>query len=98
MIDTKSFLLAGMALAALSAHADTYAPAEERPGRTVLVPMSVERPPGESWALVRRTDVDLVFLRPAEKTAAAWWPSPAARCPTSARARPRNWPPTSAKS
>ena len=67
MIDTKSFLLAGMTLAALSAHADTYAPAEERPGRTVLVPMSVERPPGESWALVRRTDVDLVFLRPAEK-------------------------------
>lgn len=67
MTDAKSLLLAGMALAALSAHADSYAPAEERPGRTVLVPMSVERPPGEGWALVRRTDVDLVFLRPAEK-------------------------------
>lgn len=63
----RSLLAAGLALAALAAAAQPYAPAEERPGRVVLVPMSVERPAGEGWVLVRRTDTELTFLRPAAK-------------------------------
>ena len=61
-------LLACLALVPLTASAQTYAPAEERPGRIVLVPMSVERPAGPGWVLVRRTDSDLTFLHPADKT------------------------------
>lgn len=60
--------LACLALAPLTASAQAYAPAEERPGRVVLVPMSVERPAGLGWALVRRTDSDLTFLHPSDKT------------------------------
>lgn len=45
---------------------DGTAPAEERPGRFVLVPMSVERPAGERWAIVRRSDTEIDFVRPAE--------------------------------
>jgi TPR repeat protein len=59
--------LACLALTPLAAQAQTHAPAEERPGRIVLVPMSVERPAGAGWALVRRTDTDLTFLHPADK-------------------------------
>lgn len=62
----KTALLAGLMLAPLIAAAQLiYAPAEDRPGRIVLVPMSVERPDGEGWAMVRRTDHDLTFMRPA---------------------------------
>jgi len=60
-------LAATLALTALEAAAQTYAPAEDRPGRVVIVPMSIERPAGEGWALVRRTDTELTFLRPAAK-------------------------------
>lgn len=60
-------LLACLALPPLAAQAQTHAPAEDRPGRIVLVPMSVERPAGAGWALVRRTDTDLTFLHPADK-------------------------------
>lgn len=67
MMIHRTFLLACLALAPLPALAQTYAPAEDRPGRLVLVPMSVERPAGSGWALVRRTDTELVFIRPAEK-------------------------------
>ncbi len=41
------------------------ASAEERPGRFMLVPMSVERPAGEHWAIVRRSDTEIDFVRPA---------------------------------
>ncbi len=62
----KTALLAGLMLAPLTVVAQpTYAPAEDRPGRIVLVPMSVERPEGEGWVMVRRTDQDLTFMRPA---------------------------------
>lgn len=67
MIAHRTLLLACLALPPLSALAQTYAPAEDRPGRIVLVPMSVERPAGEGWALVRRTDTGLTFLHPADK-------------------------------
>jgi len=61
-------ILACLALAPLAVLAQTHAPAEERPGRVVLVPMSVERPPGPGWVLVRRTETGLTFLHPADKT------------------------------
>jgi len=60
-------LFACLALLSAASQAQTYAPADDRPGRYVLVPMSVERPPGDGWTAVRRSDTDLVFLRPAEK-------------------------------
>lgn len=63
----RAVLLACLALAPLPALAQSHAPAEDRPGRMVLVPMSVERPAGQGWAIVRRSDIDLVFVRPAEK-------------------------------
>lgn len=63
----KSSLVASLALTTLAAAAQTSAPAEDRPGRTVLMPMSVERPAGDGWALVRRTDTELTFLRPAAR-------------------------------
>jgi TPR repeat protein len=59
--------MAGLALTALAAAAQTYAPAEDRPGRIVLVPMSVERPAGEDWALAPGTDTAVSFLRPVIK-------------------------------
>lgn len=61
-------LLACLALAPLAAPAQTHAPAADQPGRVVLVPMSAERPAGPGWGLVRRTDTDLTFLHPADKT------------------------------
>lgn len=63
----RSSLVAGLALITLGAAAQTYAPAEDRPGRYVLMPMSIERPAGDGWALVRRTDTELTFLRPTAK-------------------------------
>jgi TPR repeat protein len=65
MIATRTLLLACLLLPPL-AQAQTHAQAEDRPGRVVLVPMSVERPAGEGWAMVRRTDSELVFVRPAD--------------------------------
>lgn len=67
MIPHRILLLACLALSPVATLAQTHAPAQDRPGRFVLVPMSVERPAGNGWALVRRTDTDLVFVRPAEK-------------------------------
>lgn len=61
-------LIACLALPPLAALAQTHAPAEDKPGRVVLVPMSVERPTGPGWALVRRTDTDLTLLHPADRT------------------------------
>jgi TPR repeat protein len=63
----KTVLLSCLALSPLATLAQTQAPAEDKPGRVVLVPMSVERPAGPGWALVRRTDTELVFVRPADK-------------------------------
>lgn len=63
----KTVLLSCLVLSPLATLAQTQAPAEDKPGRVVLVPMSVERPAGPGWALVRRTDTELVFVRPAEK-------------------------------
>ena len=82
----RSALFACLALLPPATQAQPYAPAADRPGRYVLMPMSVERPPGDGWTVVRRSDTDLVFLRPAERIATAWWPTPAARCPRSAPA------------
>lgn len=65
--DGRALLLCGLALAPLAAAAQAHAPAEERPGRMVLVPMAVERPAEPGWALIRRTDTELVFIRPATK-------------------------------
>ncbi len=67
MTSLRFILLACLALPPLAALAQAYAPAEDKPGRIVLVPMSVERPAGPGWALVRRTDTDLSFLHPADK-------------------------------
>lgn len=67
MTKTRTTLLACLALSPLATLAQTQAPAEDKPGRIVLVPMSVERPAGAGWAIVRRTDTELVFLRPADK-------------------------------
>ena len=64
---TRTALFACLALLPPATQAQTYAPADDRPGRYVLMPMSVERPPGDGWTVVRRSDTDLVFLRPAEK-------------------------------
>ena len=62
------FLIACLALAPAMALAEKdHAPAEERPGRTVIGAISVERPAGPGWTLVRRTDDSLTFLRPAGK-------------------------------
>ncbi|MBE7424386.1 MAG: sel1 repeat family protein [Zoogloeaceae bacterium] len=61
-----TLLLSGLALATLPALAQTHAPADDKPGRIVLLPMSVERPGGPGWAPVRRTDTELVLVRPAE--------------------------------
>lgn len=63
----KTVLLACLALSPLATMAQAQAPAEDRPGHTVLVPMTVERPAGAGWVIVRRTDTELVFLRQAEK-------------------------------
>lgn len=63
----RTALFACLALLPAASQAQTYAPADDRPGRYVLMPMSVERPPGDGWTVVRRSDTDLVFLRPAEK-------------------------------
>lgn len=49
------------------AAAQTRAPAEDHPGRFVLLPMAVERPAGPGWVPIRRTDTELVFIRPATK-------------------------------
>jgi len=66
MHSLKTALFAGLMLAPLAALAQpAYAPAEDRPGRIVLVPMSVERPSGDGWVMVRRTDQELTFMRPA---------------------------------
>lgn len=61
-------LAAGVLVAtgAFAQAAGDTAPAEERPGRLVLVPMSAERPAGERWAIVRRSDTEIDFVRPAE--------------------------------
>lgn len=59
-------MLACLALTPLAAPAQTHASAEDKPGRIMLVAMSVERPAGPGWALVRRTDTDLTFLHPAD--------------------------------
>lgn len=67
MKTVRAALLACLALSPLLARGQTHAPSEERPGRIVLVPMSVERPAGAGWALVRRTDTDLTFLHPADQ-------------------------------
>ena len=67
MTTLRTAFLACLALAPLAAQAQTHAPAEDRPGRVVLVPMSVERPAGAGWTLVRRTDTDLTFLHPADR-------------------------------
>ncbi|MBI4988812.1 MAG: sel1 repeat family protein [Rhodocyclales bacterium] len=67
MTTLRTVFLACLALTPMAAQAQTHAPAEDRPGRIVLVPMSVERPAGAGWALVRRTDTDLTFLHPADK-------------------------------
>lgn len=63
----RTALFTCLALLPAASQAQSYAPADDRPGRYVLMPMSVERPPGEGWTVVRRSDTDLVFLRPAEK-------------------------------
>jgi TPR repeat protein len=63
----RTLLLCGLALAPLTAAAKAHAPAEERPGRIVLVPMAVERPAEPGWVLIKRTDTELVFIRPAAK-------------------------------
>ena len=63
----RAALLACLALPSLAAQSQNHAPAEERPGRIVLVPMAVERPPEPGWALIKRTDTELVFIRPATK-------------------------------
>ncbi len=63
--DGRALLLCGLALAPPTAAAQAHAPAEERPGRIVLVPMAVERPAEPGWALIKRTDTELVFIRPA---------------------------------
>ncbi len=63
----RAALPACLALLPVAALAQTHASAEEKPGRVVLVPMSVERPAGPGWALVRRTDTDLTFLHPADR-------------------------------
>ena len=60
---TRTALFACLALLPPATQAQTYAPADDRPGRYVLMPMSVERPPGDGWTAVRRSDTDLVFLR-----------------------------------
>lgn len=62
----KTALLACLALPAFAAHAQTQAPAEDRPGRYVLVPMSVERPVGEGWILIARNPVSIQFSRDIE--------------------------------
>ena len=49
MITLKNAFAAGLALLALPALAQTYAQAEDRPGRYVLVPISVQRPAGDGW-------------------------------------------------
>lgn len=67
MIAAKSVFSTGLLLFALPALAQTYAQAEDRPGRHVLVPMSVERPVGDGWTRVQRTENELVFIRPADK-------------------------------
>lgn len=67
MITVKNAFAAGLALLALPALAQTYAQAEDRPGRHVLVPMSVERPTGDGWTLFQRTETDLIFIRQADK-------------------------------
>lgn len=58
----SNILFAFLALSSFAALAQTLAPAEDRPGRYVLVPMSVERPPGEGWVLTRRSETDLIFV------------------------------------
>ena len=60
----RALLVAAALLPPLAARAQTHAPAEDRPGRIVLVPMSVERPAGTGWAMVRRTGSEVVFLHP----------------------------------
>ena len=67
MTKLNTALLACLALSALAAQAQIHAPAEERPGRLVLAPMSVERPAGPGWTLVRRSETDLTFLHPADR-------------------------------
>lgn len=67
MITLKNAFAAGLALLALPALAQTYAQAEDRPGRYVLVPMSVQRPAGDGWTLVQRAETDLIFIRQADK-------------------------------
>ncbi|HMM54170.1 MAG TPA: tetratricopeptide repeat protein [Candidatus Desulfobacillus sp.] len=63
---SPAFLLLAAGLLALPTQAADYAPAEDRPGRIVLVPMSVERPQGEGWVLVRRDEMSLTFIHPAD--------------------------------
>lgn len=68
MLTLRTAFLACLALSSLAAQAQTpHAPAEDKPGRIVLVPMSVERPAGQGWVLIRRTDTDLTFIRPASR-------------------------------
>lgn len=66
MTNLRTTLLACLALSPLATQAQPLAPAEDRPGRIVLVPMTVERPAGAGWVIVRRIDTELVFVRPAE--------------------------------
>lgn len=67
MTPHRIILLACLALPSFAAQAQTHAPAEDRPGRLVMVPMSVERPAGAGWTLVRRSETDLTFLHPADR-------------------------------
>jgi len=68
MIFRTASCLACLALApSLALAQKAYAPAEERPGRIVIGAIAVDRPAGPGWALVRRADDGLTFLRPANK-------------------------------
>lgn len=63
----KAAFAAGLMLLALPALAQPYAQAEDRPGLYVLVPMSVQRPVGDGWTVVQRSETDLIFVRQADK-------------------------------
>jgi TPR repeat protein len=77
----RAAALALFVLLPAAAAAQTYAPAEEQPGRITLVPMSVELPAGADWIMASRSEMAVTFIRAASADGRSSVASASARIP-----------------
>ena len=77
----RACALACLALLPTAVQAQTYARAEEHPGRVSLVPMSVELPAGADWIMTIRSGIAVTFVKTATADGRSFIASASARVP-----------------